>query len=97
MQGARRCPEEGRCVTAACSPPAWDRACSNTQHCSPPDPPRLNKVVALVGAVLRDLRLAIAGTIALSDELLEALDSLFNARVPRRWAKIRWAGWCGVE
>ena len=48
--------------------------------------------MSLVGATLRDLRLAIAGTIALSDELAEALDALFNARVPKRWAKIRWAG-----
>ena len=45
-----------------------------------------------MGATLRDLRLAIAGTIALSDELAEALDALFNARVPKRWAKIR----CGA-
>lgn len=51
---------------------------------------RLNRVIALVGATLRDLRLAIAGTIALSDELLEALDALANARVPKRWAKISW-------
>ncbi|PSC73956.1 flagellar outer dynein arm heavy chain gamma [Micractinium conductrix] len=51
---------------------------------------RLNKVIALVGGTLRDLRLAIAGTIALSDELAEALDALFNARVPKRWAKISW-------
>lgn len=57
---------------------------------APPAPPaRLNRVVSLVGATLRDLRLAIAGTIALSDELAEALDALFSARVPRRWAKIR--------
>lgn len=49
-------------------------------------------MVSLVGATLRDLRLAIAGTIALSDELAEALDALFNARVPKRWAKIRCEG-----
>lgn len=58
----------------------------------PLPPRRLNRVVSLVGATLRDLRLAIAGTIALSDELAEALDALFNARVPKRWAKIR----CGA-
>ena len=51
---------------------------------------RLDRVVALVGATLADLRLAIAGTIALSDELLEALDALYCARVPKRWAKISW-------
>lgn len=57
-----------------------------------PEPCRLNRVVSLVGTTLRDLRLAIAGTIALSDELAEALDALFNARVPKRWAKIRCEG-----
>ena len=63
-----------------------------------PTPSSLNKVIALVGGTLRDLRLAIAGTIALSDELAEALDALFNARVPKRWAKIRWVGGsCAVQ
>jgi hypothetical protein len=38
-------------------------------------------VLQLVTSTLHDLRLAIAGTIALSDELLGALDALFNARV----------------
>jgi dynein heavy chain len=41
-------------------------------------------------ATLKNLRLAIAGTIALNDELLEALDTLYNARVPKKWLKIRW-------
>ncbi|KAI3432720.1 hypothetical protein D9Q98_004263 [Chlorella vulgaris] len=51
---------------------------------------RLNVVLQLVTSTLQDLRLAIAGTIALSDELLGALDALFNARVPPRWAKVSW-------
>ena len=50
---------------------------------------RLNKVVVLTLATLKNLRLAIAGTIALNDELLQALDTLFNARVPQKWLKIR--------
>lgn len=54
-------------------------------------------MLLLVGATLRDLRLAIAGTIALSDELAEALDALHAARVPKRWAKIRWASGWGRE
>ncbi len=50
---------------------------------------RLNKVVVLTLSTLKNLRLAIAGTIALNDELLQALDTLFNARVPQKWLKIR--------
>jgi hypothetical protein len=51
---------------------------------------RLNVVIAAVASTLTDLRLAIAGTIALSDELAEALDALFAARVPAKWARISW-------
>lgn len=83
-------------LAVACSVPT----ASHRPHPTPSPPPcRLNRVVSLVGATLRDLRLAIAGTIALSDELAEALDALFNARVPKRWAKIRWVPgeWGGVE
>ena len=51
---------------------------------------RLNRVVAAAGEALRGLQLAIAGTIALSEELAEALDALAGARVPKRWLKISW-------
>ena len=65
---------------------------SASSACLPPLLPacRLNRVVALMGDTLGDLRLAIAGTIALSDELLDTLDSLFLSRVPKRWARISW-------
>ena len=39
---------------------------------------------------LKDLQLAIAGTIIMSQELQEALDSLYDARVPPRWVKVSW-------
>jgi hypothetical protein len=47
-------------------------------------------VIALVSSTLADLRLAIAGTIALSTDLAEALDALAAARVPRRWGRVSW-------
>lgn len=59
---------------------------------------RLNRVLGAAGATLRTLRLAIAGTVALSDDLAEALDALHSARVPKRWLKIRCTlGWAWVQ
>ena len=52
---------------------------------------RLSAVMRLTSATLANLRLAIAGTIALSDELVEALEALHNGRVPRKLAKVSWA------
>jgi dynein heavy chain len=40
---------------------------------------------------LKDLQLAIAGTIALNSNLINALDALFDALVPASWLKISWA------
>eukprot|EP00887_Chlorella_sp_A99_P001633 scaffold8.g1633.t1 len=51
---------------------------------------RLNRVLTATATVFGNLRLAIAGTIALSDELVEALEALGLGRVPRRLAKISW-------
>lgn len=38
----------------------------------------------------QNLRLAIAGTIALSGNLIDALDALFNARIPAFWLPKSW-------
>jgi dynein heavy chain len=51
---------------------------------------RLNVVLALAASTLRNMRLAIAGTIALSGPLIEAFDALFNARIPSAWLKKSW-------
>jgi hypothetical protein len=51
---------------------------------------RLNIVVRLATSTLENLRLAIAGTIALSGGLIEALDALFMARIPAAWLKKSW-------
>lgn len=51
---------------------------------------RLNIIVRLATSTLQNLRLAIAGTIALSGGLIEALDALFMARIPAAWLKNSW-------
>ncbi|KAJ1633354.1 dynein heavy chain and region D6 of dynein motor-domain-containing protein [Pavlovales sp. CCMP2436] len=49
---------------------------------------RLQNVLTLVRRMLANLKLAIAGTIVMSPELQNTLDSLFLARVPAEWAKV---------
>lgn len=51
---------------------------------------RLNIIVRLATTTLQNLRLAIAGTIALSGGLIEALDALFMARIPAEWLNKSW-------
>jgi dynein heavy chain len=49
---------------------------------------RLQKVLSVLRKALAALKLAIAGTIVMSPDLAEALDSLFMARVPPAWTKV---------
>ena len=51
---------------------------------------RLNIIINLATRTLKDLRLAIAGTIALAGDLVEALEKLFNASIPTAWLKWSW-------
>jgi len=51
---------------------------------------RISKVIKLVRRTLKDLKLAVAGTIIMGEHLIEALNSLFDARPPPRWMKISW-------
>jgi len=51
---------------------------------------RLNTIISLTLTTLKNLRLAIAGTIALSGNLIEALDCMFDARIPSFWLKKSW-------
>lgn len=39
---------------------------------------------------LKDLLLAIEGTIIMSEQLRDALDNIFNAKVPTVWLKGSW-------
>lgn len=51
---------------------------------------RLNTITKLTVTTLKNLRLAISGTIALSGPLIDAVDALFNARIPDSWMKKSW-------
>lgn len=50
----------------------------------------MQKVISLVRSTLKDLKLAIDGTIIMSEDLRDALDNMFDARVPNKWKKISW-------
>lgn len=50
---------------------------------------RMQRVLALVRSTLTDLKLAIDGTIVMSENLRDALDCMYDARIPARWKKVR--------
>ncbi|XP_071957073.1 dynein axonemal heavy chain 5-like [Antedon mediterranea] len=51
---------------------------------------RMQKVIIAVRSTLNDLKLAIDGTIIMSENLRDALDNMYDARVPALWRKISW-------
>jgi dynein heavy chain len=51
---------------------------------------RIQEVLKLCREDLQDLKLAIDGTIIMSSRLQQALDALYDARVPNNWTKISW-------
>ena len=51
---------------------------------------RLNIIIILATKTLKNLQLAIAGTLALAGDLVDALDKLFNAAIPASWLKKSW-------
>ncbi|XP_061590629.1 dynein axonemal heavy chain 5-like [Cololabis saira] len=51
---------------------------------------RMQRVISIVRSTLTDLGLAIDGTIIMSEELRDALDCIFDARIPRTWLRISW-------
>ncbi|XP_069469880.1 dynein axonemal heavy chain 5 [Ambystoma mexicanum] len=52
---------------------------------------RMQRVISLVRSTLTDLKLAIDGTIIMSENLRDALDCMYDARIPARWKKASWA------
>lgn len=50
---------------------------------------RMQRVIALVRNTLNDLKLAIDGTIIMSEMLRDALDSMYDAQIPKAWLKVR--------
>ncbi|XP_066267666.1 dynein axonemal heavy chain 5-like [Branchiostoma lanceolatum] len=51
---------------------------------------RMQRVITLVRTTLTDLNLAIEGTIIMSENLRDALDNMYDARVPMAWKKVSW-------
>merc|ERR1712072_577926 len=51
---------------------------------------RLQAIIQVVTKTLSDLQLAIAGTIILSLNLIDAMNALFDARVPPSWLAKSW-------
>ena len=49
---------------------------------------RMQRVITLVRTMLQDLKLAIDGTIIMSDNLRDALDQMYDARIPKAWQKV---------
>uniref|UniRef100_A0AAV2MBY1 Dynein heavy chain 5, axonemal n=1 Tax=Knipowitschia caucasica TaxID=637954 RepID=A0AAV2MBY1_KNICA len=52
---------------------------------------RMQRIIVLVRNTLTDLKLAIDGTIIMSENLRDALDCMYDARIPARWKKASWA------
>ncbi|XP_076826623.1 dynein axonemal heavy chain 5 [Brachyhypopomus gauderio] len=51
---------------------------------------RMQRIISCVRSTLSDLKLAIEGTIIMSEDLRDALDSTYDARVPKMWQRISW-------
>uniref|UniRef100_A0AAQ4Q6E3 AAA+ ATPase domain-containing protein n=1 Tax=Gasterosteus aculeatus aculeatus TaxID=481459 RepID=A0AAQ4Q6E3_GASAC len=51
---------------------------------------RMQRIINVVRISLTELKLAIDGTIIMSENLRDALDNIFDARVPKLWRKISW-------
>lgn len=51
---------------------------------------RVQKVLSLVRNTLQDLSDAIAGTVIMTEHLQDALDAIYDARVPKKWLAISW-------
>jgi dynein heavy chain len=52
---------------------------------------RMGRVLKVVRSTLTDLKLAVEGTIIMSTNLRDALDSMYDARVPENWRKVSYS------
>ena len=48
----------------------------------------MQRVISKVRSTLHDLKLAIDGTIIMSEDLRDALDSMYDAKIPKSWQKV---------
>ncbi|XP_038626369.1 dynein heavy chain 5, axonemal [Tachyglossus aculeatus] len=51
---------------------------------------RMQRIITLVRNTLTDLKLAIDGTIIMNENLRDALDCMYDARIPARWKRASW-------
>nr|XP_054361159.1 dynein axonemal heavy chain 5 [Mirounga angustirostris] len=51
---------------------------------------RMQRLLTLVRSTLTELKLAVDGTIIMSEDLGDALDCMFDARIPAQWKKASW-------
>ena len=51
---------------------------------------RFQRVLDVVRRTLIDLKLAIDGTIVMNEELRDALDRMYDAKIPNVWLKLSW-------
>ncbi|XP_053058018.1 dynein axonemal heavy chain 5 isoform X1 [Acinonyx jubatus] len=51
---------------------------------------RMQRLLTLVRTTLMELKLAIDGTIIMSENLRDALNCMFDARIPAQWKKASW-------
>ncbi|NXE22176.1 DYH5 protein, partial [Ardeotis kori] len=52
---------------------------------------QMQRVISLVRSTLTNLKLAIDGTIVMSENLRDALDCMYDGRIPASWKKASWA------
>uniref|UniRef100_A0A669PQ64 Dynein axonemal heavy chain 5 n=1 Tax=Phasianus colchicus TaxID=9054 RepID=A0A669PQ64_PHACC len=52
---------------------------------------QMQRVISLVRSTLTDLKLAIDGTIVMSENLRDALDCMYDGKIPASWKKASWA------
>ncbi|KAM6184114.1 dynein axonemal heavy chain 8 isoform 2-T2 [Erethizon dorsatum] len=51
---------------------------------------RMQRVISILRSSLNDLKLAIEGTIIMSENLRDALDNMYDARIPQIWKRVSW-------
>jgi len=61
-----------------------------TDVCAKQEIERMQTVLKVLSTTLDDLVLAIDGSIVMNDQLYNAMNSLFDGRIPQHWLRISW-------
>lgn len=57
----------------------------------------MQRIIQTVLSSLCDLKLAIDGTIVMSQYLRESLDAMYDARIPDKWMKVKSFEYCIIS